>query len=75
MPPRERRGLCRGLPRRVGVVVSRSFTWMRAHVLRVLSYGPASSGGRRGAMWGLATVRLLVPRLAISRQASDYPPR
>ena len=24
-------------------------------------------------MWGLATVRLLVPRLAISRQASDYP--
>ena len=31
MPPRERRGLCRGLPRRVGVVVSRS--------LRVLFLG------------------------------------
>src|SRR5699024_4676157 len=37
---------------------------MRAHVLRVLSYGPASSGERRGTMWGLATVRLLVPRHA-----------
>ena len=35
MPPRERRGLCRGLPRRVGVVVSRS--------LRVLFLGSHGS--------------------------------
>src|SRR5699024_11052178 len=59
VPPRERRGLCRGLPRRVGVVVSRSFTWMRAHVSRVLWYGTARSGdqlrrahGRGGALYG-----------------------